>query len=540
MSRRPAHNRPSGTATREQAERRKRLDSEHHDLIDPETGVVLASYGPSLITVIFNAETLVDPTLFFISGGHLDFVFISREDEDGVLDVRFVNPRVPTYFTHLLPTTTSTTEERDIRGQDLPESSGRPNIIAEGEIVPDKSQSEFIAEKEDQPATELQEGEADEDSKHHHHLSFPEEVEEEDPCEDPKLQEVVEEENRGSTAAQAKRKRGGQRTRKRCAFFTMLVTRKGRLPGEAETVHLAADVKLFHYTTHVCGLRNAEDAALVMRFICEAFTKNQIKLDKTRTVIPRAIVSRNSVDQPDIEEDAEGSSVAQPSVSEFGSVSRPRDEERRLILDELSGGNSVRRAFLESNSHCCSLPLTISEGDVVMTNMCGKWPSTLNLRATYRALSANYPGVLSYLTTMSKSNYLVVTLFEHAPFEPILNLEEVLNEGGRAMLERIKHEKHTYLMSSKRMRSKLRKHTFFVYASGRFIQSSRNNATALSYTIRCMKLLHSVSSGIASPSPFALDDESEDGGEAVGGDDYVAHLRCDASAADNDEEDFEF
>lgn len=386
-------------AVGENIARRQRLDDEHRPLVDTTTGQVIASYGPSLITVIFNVETLVDATLFFIAGAHTRYHYVRADDSDNIHEVRFVNPRVPTFFAHLLP---------------------------QGGV----GESAAHAKKP---------------SRHLVPPSLP-----------------IQPQPGGESRV---RRRGGQRARKRCAFFTMLITRTGR-PGEPPIVHLAADVKLFHYTAHVCGLRDADDARIVMRFIHLAFTELQGQLDAARP---------------------------------------PADEEGRELMELLSGGVETRRAFLEGNTRCCSIPLVVSDGDVVMTNMCGRFPTGLNLRASFRLLTRDYPAVLTYLTTMSKSNYLVVTLFEHEPFDPVLKREEMSEE----LVERILSEKVSYLVSSKRLRSRHRKHTFFIYASGRFIQSSRNNATALSYTERCMKLLHAVSFGIAAPDPAEFEAEEQ-------------------------------
>lgn len=247
----------------------------------------------------------------------------------------------------------------------------------------------------------------------------------------------------------ARRRRGGQRARKRCAFFTMLITRTGH-SGEPATVKLSADIKLFHYTAHVCGLRDVRDARLVMRYIHNAFTGLQVQLD-----------------------------------ADTGNE----------LAEAFSEGNRDRATFITENRACCSIPLTVSEGDVVMTNLCGRFPQGLNLRATFTAISEQYPGVYTYLTTMSKSNYLVVILFEHEPVR-------VRGEMTEEQIQKSQQDRISYLMSSKRLRSRYRKHTFFIYASGRFIQSSRNNATALDYTRECMKLLSSVSSQV--PEVLAL------------------------------------
>lgn len=406
---------PQETASQAKISRRQRLDDEHRDLRD-EDGSILASYGSSLITMIFNVNTLVDATLFFISGGHRRYVFKPLESDPDVIDVRFVNPRIPSFFTHLLP--------QDVE-EDTKPPARRPRSVAE------------------------------------------------------------------APAASSKKKRSGQRARKRCAFFTVQITRNAR--PSSEPVHLSADVKLFHYTAHVCGLRDVDDARIVTRFIHAAFIENQKQLDATHMPL-----------------------IAVEGFTEASCVAH---------LDLMAGGSSERRAFLESNHHCCTQPLTVSEGDVVMTNLCGRFPKTINLRATFRSLMANYPGVLAYLTTMSKSNYLVITLFEHAPFEPILTREEMLSTGGEELIEDVKMQRRSYLMANKRVRSKHRKHTFFIYASGRFIQSSRNNATALSYTARCMKLLHTVSATI--PSPTLIDDDPESGVADGESDGEISELEID-------------
>lgn len=399
----------------ENSVRRQRLDDEHRALLDPSSGELLASYGSSLITVIFNVETLVDATLFFIGGGHLRYQYIRKDDADAIHEVRFVNPRVPVFFMNLLQSTD---------GGSMETASARGRNSAEGllEGPPDARRS----------------------------------------------------------------RRGGQRARKRCAFFTMLITRTGS-DGEPLIVHLAADVKLFHYTAHVCGLRNIKDAQTVMRFIHEAFTNLQNQLNIMKAGPPPSLSSLAIGCGAAVEEE-EGEAASASQVA----------------ADLLSGGDPTRRAFLEVNTQCCSLPLIVSEGDVVMTNLCGRFPTPLNLRATFHTLSQEYPGVLTYLTTMSKSNYLVVTLFEHAPFEPLRTRHQMTAD----LQQQVQTERVAYLMSSKRLRSRHRKHTFFIYASGRFIQSSRNNATALSYTERCMKLLHAVSTPV-----LAEVEESEGGGE---------------------------
>jgi hypothetical protein len=361
--------------------RRQRLDDEYLPLLIPNKSEPVCFYGPSLITVIFNVQTIVDATLFFISGGHLRYSFRPLDLHPEVSAVKFVNPRIPNFFTHLLPDDVVVESKRGRR-----------------------------AKPEEEPA----------------------------------------------------KKRGAQRARKRCAFFTVQVTRQGR-PGESPIVQLSADVKLFHKTAHVCGLRDVRDAKIVMNFIHAVFMENQSHLDRIR----------NAASSGD-------------------------------ALRQMSMGDATRYAFLTSNNWCCSVPLIVSEGDVVMTNICGRFPHSLNLRASYLALAINYPGILSYLTTMSKSNYLVVTLFEHFPFEPVRNKAELGIEGT----EEVRAARHSYLMSSKKLRAKLRKHTFFIYASGRFIQSSRNNVTALSYTERCMKLLHTVSEGVE--APVVIEDEEEE------------------------------
>lgn len=351
--------------------RRQKLDEEYQPLLD-EGDIILCFFGSSLITVIFGVQTIVDATLFFISGGHKRYRFTPSEESErlGILDVHFGEPRIPSFFAHLLPGSADT----------------------------------------------------------------------------------------GSNQQQDESRQ--QRARKRCAFFNIVVSRRGRTATEPPIVQLSADVKLFHYTVHVCGLRDLKDADMVMSIIHDAFIDNQ------------------------------------------NSLSSQKD------LTELAGGNAERLSFLESNNRCCTIPLIISEGDVVMTNSCGRFPHTLNLRATYHILTERYPGVLAYLTTMSKSNYLAITLFEHSPFNPILTIEEMSPE----MREELKSARAEYLISSKKSRSKLRKHTFFIYASGRFIQSSRNNATALQYTATCMKLLHTVSSGL---EVEIIPDEDEEEDEEV-------------------------
>lgn len=237
-----------------------------------------------------------------------------------------------------------------------------------------------------------------------------------------------------------------QRARKKCAFFTLQFSRARRMPNEPEIVQLRADVKLFHYTVHVCGLRDARDAELAMTIISHALTTSQERMNDP------------------------------------------------AVLEEMAAGDRLRRDFLQSNNRCCTETLTISLGDVVMTNICGKFPRTLSLRTTFHELQQRYPGVLSYLTTMSKSNYLAITLFEHEPFMPIRTREEIGDE-----LEDLTLAKRTYLMSGKKVRSKIPKHTFFVYASGRFIQSSRNNTTALKFTDLCMRLLHAITADAIPP-----------------------------------------
>ncbi len=364
--------------------------------MDAGDGEPLCFYGPSLITVIFNTQTIVDATLFFITGSHSRYNFkdsLTPEHSD-VLEVRFVKPRIPSFFAHLLP------QDEESCGMD-------PGLS----IIKKPRRS------------------------------------------------------RSSPKKETAEKRGGtQRARKKCAFFTVLILRKARIPSEPAVVQLSADVKIFHYTAHVCGLRDSRDAELVMYFIHQAFTDSQALLDSGN---------------PD-------------------------------VFTTFAAGNVTRRAFLESNTKCCTIPLVLSEGDVVMTNICGRFPKSLNLRETYRSLSINYPGVLTYLTTMSKSNYLAVTLFEHPPFNPIRTLEEM----GESVKE-IRESRHNYLMSSKKVRSELRKHTFFIYASGRFIQSSRNNATSLLFTEHCMRLLHAVTAG--SEPPIIIDDDEATTDPSVNG-----------------------
>ncbi len=356
--------------------RRQRLDEEYRSLNNSATGEVLCQYGPSLITVIFNVQTIVDATLFFIAGAHERYKV--RPTDEIVLQAKFVNPRIPTFFSHLLPSSESIT-------------------------------AQYQQHKK------------------------------------PTRRQVAAAELRQSRPAQ-------QRARKRCAFFNLLITRRGRDATEPPVVNIAADVKLFHYTAHVCGLRDARDAELVMRVIHEAFVENQARL-----------------------------------------------EEGDLELPE--GTDAEVRAFLESNTRCCTVPLVISEGDVVMTNICGRFPKSLNLRLVYYRLTENYPGVLAYLTTMSKSNYLAITLFE----EVSLTTQAELTATE---VREIKESRYSYLISSKKLRSKSRKHTFFVYASGRFIQSSRNNAASLIFTENCMKILHDVSLDLEAPL-LAEEEESE-------------------------------
>lgn len=341
----------------EKTTRRQRLDDEYVTLLD-ENNNLLCYYGPSLITDIFAVQTIIDATLFFISGEYQRFK-LEPETIPEVLTVSFENPRIPTFFSSLLPPS------------------------------------------------------------------------------EPREKKKV------STLA--------QRARKKCAFFTLNFTRQRRLPTEPEVVELRADVKLFHYTVHVCGLRDPHDAELAIRLIELALTQSQEHMNDP------------------------------------------------ALLEEMANGDKNRQEFLQSNNRCCSEPLVISPGDVVMTNICGRFPKTLNLRSTFQILEDNYPGVISYLTTMSKSNYLAITMFEHEPFVPIRTREEIGEELHDLILTR-----RTYLLSGKKIRSKIPKHTFFVYASGRFIQSSRNNAAALQYTRLCMSLLHKVTADIASP---AIEDE---------------------------------
>lgn len=352
----------------EKISRRQRLDEEYLPL-STEDGQLLCNYGPSLITDIFKVQTIVDATLFFISGEYLRFTI--GADDPEVTDVKFLNPRIPTFFAHLLPHASVARKPRKPR-------------------APPK------------------------------------------------------------TAADGEKKRAPQRARKKCAFFRMVVNRRKRLPSEPETVVLLADVKLFHYTTHVCGLRNSQDAELVMRVLEQALTSAQARLDNPE------------------------------------------------LLIEFANGNEVRRDFLQGNTKCCSMPLIISPGDVVMTNICGKFPNFLRLRATHKLLRENYPGVISCLTTMSKSNYLAVTLFEHEPFFPIRTRVEMMADGDGVVRE-VQEAQHDYLMLSKKGKSKTPKHTFFVHASGRFIQSSRNNLTSLLFTEICMILLHKVTEGMKPP-----------------------------------------
>lgn len=356
--------------------RRQRLDEEYQPLIAADSTEPLCFFGRSLITVIFNAQTIVDATLFFITGAHKSYIFTPCTEHPDVVDVSFSQPRIPHFFNHLLP-----------------------DNVDDATHPPKKTRVATVKADEEPPTT----------SKHR-----------------------------------------AERARKRCAFFTVHVTRRSSTLEESPLVHLSADVKLFHYTAHVCGLRTARDAEIVMYFIHQAFVANQRLLDS---------------------DDAE-------------------------VFTRLAGGDATRRAFLESNRKCCTIPLEVSQGDVVMTNICGRFPKCLNLRETYRAISTNYPGVLSYLTTMSKSNYLAVTLFEDAPFVPILSRVVM----STAAAEEVDQARLAYLISSKKSRSKMRKHTFFIYASGRFIQSSRNNVTALLFSAHCMRLLHAVSEGIESPA----------------------------------------
>ncbi len=378
------HYQRSMATTAVKISRRQRLDEEYISLPDAAgTLEPLCFYGPSLITVIFNAQTIVDATLFFIAGAHKTYTFDGTPD---ILSVQFVRPRIPSFFIHLLPV-----EEG---GEEPVKRTRRPRIVA------------------------------------------PKPVEE-------------------------GKKRSAERARKRCAFFTVLISRRGRSASEPAIVHLAADVKLFHYTAHVCGLRDARDAKIVMHFIHQAFVANQGRLDST---------------DPD-------------------------------VMNEISGGDAMRRSFLDSNKKCCTVPLEVSEGDVVMTNICGRFPKTLNLRQTYISLSTNYPGVLTYLTTMSKSNYLAITLFEDAPFTPIRSRSEM-----GELVDEVMAARHSYLISSKKVRAKKPRTTFFIYASGRFIQSSRNNATALHNTERCMRLLHTIVADFE--PPVIIEDEEGTATEA--------------------------
>jgi hypothetical protein len=309
------------------------------ELLDSETGELLAHYDSSLITVIFKVETLIDPTIFFITGAHETYVFTPDEVEPDVIGVVFSNPRIPLAFQSLLP--------------------GDPN---------------------------------------------------------PK--------------APPKKKQG-----KKCAFVNIKLIRTHD--------ELSADIKLFHQSIHVCGTRNPNIAQCMMRFIQDAFLKCQMELDKLQ-------------ESPELIEDLE----------------------------------PERRGYILSNLSLCSVPLVLSEGDVVMTNLRGSFPTTINLRSTYQRLQDNYPGIYTYLTTMSKSNYLGITFFEGPPFEPIRSLKEIQgSRGWKRSLKKLKDEIEVYLLSNKKKRSKYSKHTFFVYASGCFIQSSRNHATSLKYTELCMKLL---------------------------------------------------
>lgn len=343
------------SAAIEKTSRRQRLDDEYVKLVDT-AGELICYYGPSLITDIFAVQTIIDATLFFISGEHQRFR-ITPDEIPGVLEATFINPRVPTFFSSLLP--------------------------HEETVAPQKARKKASAV--------------------------------------------------------------AQRARKKCAFFTLLFSRQRRFPTEPEIVQLKADIKLFHYTVHVCGLRDARDAELAMNIIERALTASQLRMDDP------------------------------------------------VLLDEMTGEDTNRKDFLRSNNKCCSDSLVISPGDVVMTNICGKFPKTLNLRRTFCILDDKYPSILSYLTTMSKSNYLAITLFEHEPFMPVREKEEVEDLEGLLLARR------TYLMSGKKVRSKIAKHTFFVYASGRFIQSSRNNASALKFTEICMALLHKVTADIIPP-----------------------------------------
>lgn len=330
-----------------QLSRRQRLDEEHAPLLGDD-GMELAKYGPSLITVIFNVSTLIDATLFFISGFHLQPPY----------DAIFTSPRVPSSFMNLLP------------------SSGG----------------------------------------HYQRKT------------------------NGSSSSKSSKK---------CAFFTITTHDK----------RLIADVKLFQSTAHVCGLRNLDDARVIMEIIERAFEECQRQLED-------------------------------------------EDAFRTQILPRLS---PEVRTFLEANRKCCTIPLIISEGDVVMTNMCGKFSKNINLRSTYELIRQDYPGVLGYLTTMSKSNYLVITLFEKAPFEPITKLSDM----SPSRYSDVIRERRSYLLATKRTRSKHGKHTFFIYASGRFIQSSRNNTTALEFTKKCMKLLTDLSLPAPSPQEVLADDDHD-------------------------------
>lgn len=358
------------TVTAVKISRRQKLDEEYKTLLLPDSEEPLCFYGPSLITVIFNAKTIVDATLFFICGAHNRYTFIPSDDNPHVLDAVFSKPRIPSFFEHLLPE-------------------------QEGPMIDGKK----------------------------HHPRAP-----------------------GTGKAQDDitiRKHILQKARKRCAFFNIKLSRERRHPTEPAVVVLSGDIKLFNGTVHVCGLRDPRDADMIMKVIHQALVDNQLLLD--------------SLD--------------------------PK------VLDFLSGGSTERRAFLSSNKRCCTLPLVISQGDVVMTNICGRYAKILNLRGTYTLLKENYPAVLPYLTTMSKSNYLAITLFEHYPFNPVRNKSELTEEE----IESIEIAKHSYLMSGKKVaRPKVRKHTFFIHSSGRFIQSSRNNATSLLYTETCMRLLHTI------------------------------------------------
>lgn len=307
-------------------------------LLTDDNGTELAIFKPSLITVIFNIDSLIDSTLFFISGGHLRYTF---EETDEIKSVRFVKPRLPACYMHFL----------------------------------NKKKLAIGGEREE--------------------------------------------------------------SKKKCSFFKLEVT----LRDDVDKI-LKADVKLFRKTAHVCGLKDVNHAKLVMELVKDAFVENQQFLNET------------FLDTEEKEDEAE--------------------EERRL--------------YLLTNHECCTVPLEISEGNVVMTNLSGQFPKDVNIRSTFIRINNEYPGILADLTTMSKSNYLAITLFEQEHFVPIKKVEEMTPE----IIEIVTAKKRAYLMAAKDKRSEFGKHTFFIYASGKFIQSSANHEKAVDFTRQCMQLLHSL------------------------------------------------